>query len=110
MLLTILALLAYGQYREEKRDPDVDEEAMNLALKGLVFMVLWPFFIVALFRYLETDRHKTWWLLITTPLCFAPILIFGVYTHLALGFIFTLIRGVAFLYVAHKIHSRRQTP
>lgn len=110
MLLTILALLAYGQYTERTRDPDAEEEAMALLLKGLVFIVFWPFYIIALFRHLETDRHKTWWLLITTPLCFAPILIFGVYTHLALGFIFAFIRGVAILYVAHKIHSRRQTP
>ncbi len=109
MILTILALLAYGQYQENKRDDDVDEEAMTLALKGLVFMVLWPIFIIAQFRHLMTDRHKVGWLLISTPLCLIPLLVFGIWNHLALGFIFTLIRGVAFIYVAHRLHSRSQS-
>lgn len=109
MILTILALLAYGQYLESIRDEDVEEEALTLGIKGLVFTVLWPFFIIAQFRHLLTDRHKVGWLLISTPLCLTPLLVFGIWNHLALGFVFTLIRGVAFLYVAHRIHSRSQS-
>ena len=80
---------------------------MLLALKGALFALFWPVFIVAFARHLETPRQKNLWILVTSPLVFLPILILGVHSYIALGVVLAFVKAALWLYVAYRIHLKR---
>lgn len=106
MLLALFTYLIWSEIREEKRYPEDDEQLLLLALKGVLFTVFWPLYIVGFYRHLETPRQKYIWVLATSPFVFAPLILMGIWNYLALGVVLAFVKAALWLYVAYRIHLR----